>query len=116
MTREEACQKILRQALEADIKYDFARIRQLVPIAADASDEALRQELKRSGMVQLVKIGGIEKTGRSKLGPLALVPVWVRADDNTVSEVWMIVQFREIDGATSCVIYGEHGYALNVKE
>ena len=26
----------------------------------------------------------------------------------------MIVQFREADGQASCVIYGEHGYALNV--
>jgi hypothetical protein len=66
--------------------------------------------------VQLLKIGGIERTGRLKLGPLALVPSWVRAEDNTVSEVWMIVQFRETKGGTSCVIYSAHGYALNVKE
>ena len=116
MTREEACQKILQQAWEANIKQDFARIRQLFPLAADTSDEALRGTLKRAGVVQLLKIGGIERTGRSKLGPLALVPSWVRADDGTVSEVWMIVQFRETDQGTSCVVYGAHGYALNVKE
>jgi hypothetical protein len=116
MTREEACQKILRQAWEADINYDFARIRQLCPLAADSSDDSLREALKQAGIVQLLKVGGIERTGRSKLGPLALVPSWVRAEDNTVSEIWMIVQFRETDAGTSCVLYGEHGYALNVKE
>jgi hypothetical protein len=116
MTREEACQKILGQYLAAAIKYDFARMRQLVPLAADASDETLREDLKRDGLAQVVRIGAIERTGSSKLGPLALVPSWVRAKDGTVSEVWMIVQFRETDQGTSCVIYGEHGYALNVKE
>ena len=116
MTREQACQKILQQAWAADIKYDFAALRQLCPLAADSSDDSLRESLKRAGIVQLLKIGGIERTGRSKLGPLALVPSWVRADDNTVSEIWMIVQFRETDHGVSCVIYGAHGYALNVKE
>jgi hypothetical protein len=61
------------------------------------------------------RIGG-ERTGRSKLGPLALVPCWARRQDGTVGKVWMIVQFRETDQGTSCVIYGMHGYALNVKE
>ena len=76
MTQEEACQKILQQAWEADIKYDLARLRQLIPLAADSTDESLRETIKRSGVVQLLKIGGIEKTGHSKLGPLALVPSW----------------------------------------
>jgi len=116
MTREEACQKILQQAWEADIKYDFARIRQLCPLAADTSDDSLREALKQAGIVRLLKIGGIERTGRSKLGPLALVPSWILSDDNTVSEIWMIVQFRETDAGTSCVLYCERGYALNVKE
>ena len=72
--------------------------------------------LDRAGVVQLVKVGGIEKTGHSKLGPLALVPSWVRSKDGTESEVWTIVQFRETDQGTSCVLYATHGYALNVKE
>lgn len=116
MTREQACQTILQQAWAANFKYDFARTRQLFPLAADASDESLRAAIKQAGVVKLLKIGGIERTGSSKLGPLALVPSWVRAQDGTVTEVWMIVQFRETDRGTSCVIYGAHGYALNVKE
>ena len=116
MTREQACQTILQQAWAANFKYDFARIRQLFPLAADSSDDYLRETIKEAGLVKLLKIGGIERTGSSKLGPLALVPSWVRAADGTVTEVWMIVQFRETDQGTSCVVYGAHGYALNVKE
>lgn len=116
MTQEQACREILQQAWAADIKNDFPRIRQLFPVAADSTDESLRAAIERAGVVQVVKIGGIERTGHSKLGPLALVPSWVRARDGTVSEVWMIVQFRESDQGTSCVLYGAHGYALNVKE
>jgi hypothetical protein len=63
-----------------------------------------------------LKIGGIERTGRSKLGPLAQVPSWIRYQDGNEREVWMLVQFRETDQGTSCVVHGPHGYALNVKE
>lgn len=116
MTREEACHKILEQYWAADIKYDFARIRQLCPVAADYSDELLRKSGEMNGIVQLLKIGGIERTGSSKLGPLALVPSWVRDTDGVVSEIWMIVQFRESEQGASCVVYGPRGYAINVKE
>jgi len=116
MTREQECQTILQQAWAADSKYDFARIRQLFPLAADVSDEALREIIKQAGVLQLLRIGVIERTGSSKLGPLALVPSWFRAEDGSVTEVWDTVQFRETDHGTSCVVYGAHGYALNVKE
>ncbi len=116
MNREEACQKIVEQYWAATIQYDFARVRQLMPSAANLSDEFLRENWKLNGIVQVLKIGAIERTGSSKLGPLALVPSWVRAENGVVTEVWIIVQFRETDEGTSCVIYGPHGYALNVKE
>lgn len=116
MTREQACQKIVEQFWAANIKYDFASYRQLMPIVADSSDAFLRENFDLNGIVKLLKIGHIERTGSSKLGPLALVPSWVRANDGTVSEVWIIVQFRETGNGTSCVVYDTHGYALNVKE
>ena len=115
MTQEQACQQIIQQAWAANMKYDLARIRQLFPLAANASDETLRTIIDREGVTQLLKVGGIEKTGQSKLGPVALVPSWVH-DNNGVTEIWMIVQFRGPDQGTSCVIYGAHGYALNAKE
>ena len=116
MTREQACQNILGQLYTARTKNDLARIRQLLPITATWSDEMLRDPDSQNETGQLLKIGGIEKTGRSKLGPLALVPSWFRYQDGSVREVWMIIQFRETDQGTSCVVFGSHGYALNVKE
>lgn len=115
MTREQACQKILGQLWDARLKNDVPHIHQLFPLTATWSDDLLR-EMHEDGIVQILKIGGIEKTGGSKLGPLALVPSWVRYRGGIVREVWMIVQFRETDQGASCVIYGPHGYALNVKE
>jgi hypothetical protein len=76
----------------------------------------LRDSVDQIEGAQLPKIGDIERTGRSKLGPLALVPMWFHYKDGTEREVWMIVQFRETDQGTSCVVHGTHGYALNVKK
>ena len=116
VTREQACREILEQLWAAREKGDLARIRQLLPVTATWSDELLRDLGGQNESGQLLKIGGIERTGRSKLGPLALVPVWYRSQDGTVRKVWMIVQFRETGQGVSCVVFGSHGYALNVKE
>jgi hypothetical protein len=116
MTREQACQKILEQLFAARSKNDLARIRQLWPVTATWSDEMLHDSDGQTEIAQVLKIGGIERTGRSKLGSLALIPSWVRYRDGAVRELWMIVQFRETDQGASCIVYGPHGYALNVKE
>lgn len=116
MTREEACREILEQLWAARQNSDLARIRQLMPVTGTWSDELVREAGGQNETGLLLKIGGIERSGRSKLGPLALVPVWYRSQDGTVRGVWMIVQFRETDQGASCVVFGSHGYALNVKE
>jgi hypothetical protein len=115
MTGEQACQKILEQFWAARRNTDLARIRQLCPVTATWSDELLRDPGGLGEAGQLLKIGGIERTGRSKLGPLALVPSWFRYQGGVVRKVWMVVQFRENAQGASCVVYGTHGYALNVK-
>jgi hypothetical protein len=94
----------------------LARIRQLWPLTAPWPDQLLRDVGDQEQVAQVLKIGGIERTGESKLGPLALVPSWVRYRDGMVLELWLIVQFRETDREASCVIYGDHGYAPNAKE
>lgn len=117
MTQEQACQKILDQLWSAAIKGDFNRIRQLCPVTAMWSDAMLRGSGDPDETaVQLLKIGSIEQTGSSKLGPLALVPVRIRYQDGSVRENWMVVQFRETDQETSCVVVGPRGYELNAKE
>jgi hypothetical protein len=116
MSRQQACQKILAQYWAARITNDLARIRQLWPLTAPWPDQLLRDVGDQEQVAQVLKIGGIERTGESKLGPLALVPSWVRYRDGMVLELWLIVQFRETDRGDSCVIYGDHGYAPNAKE
>jgi hypothetical protein len=116
MSREQACEKILRQLCEARAGNDLARIRQILPVTATWSDEMLRDSDEETKGAQLLKIGDIERTGRSKLGPLALVPVWFRYKDGREREVWMLVQFRETDQGASCVVWGAHGYSLDVKK
>jgi hypothetical protein len=116
MTQQQACETILNQLSEARAKNDLPRIRQLMPATATWSDKMLRGSGEEAEGAQLLKIGEIERTGRSKLGPLALVPMWFRYKDGAELEVWMIVQFRETEQGTSCVVQGTRGYALNVKK
>jgi len=116
MTREQACREILEQLYAARKNTELARIRRLWPVTVTWSYELLRDSGGQNETCQLLRVGGIERTGRSKLGPLALVPSWVRRQDGTVQKIWMIVQFRETAQGASCVVYGMHGYALNVKE
>jgi outer membrane lipoprotein-sorting protein len=116
MTREQACRKILEQMWTAWIQNDLTRVHELFPLTATVPDELLHDLSRDDRVVEILKIGGIERTGSSKLGPLALVPTWVRHQSGADQEVWMIIQFRKTDQGTSCVIHGVHGYALNVKE
>jgi hypothetical protein len=117
MTQEQACQSILEQLWTAVIKRDHGRIRQLCPITATWSDEMLRGSGDpNETAAKVLKIGGIEQTGSSKLGALALVPCWIRCQDGSVRENWMVVQFRETDQGASCVVAAVRGYGLNVKE
>ncbi len=117
MTREQACQKILQQLADAAIRKDLTRVRQLLPVTSTWSDRMLSGsgEPDETG-TEVVKIGGIEQTGSSKLGPLALVPSWIRYQDGRVRENWTVVQFRETDQGTSCVVAIPRGYGLDAKE
>ena len=116
MTQEQACQKILEQLWTARIQNDLTRVHQLFPLTATWPDELLHEMSMEDKVVKVLKIGGIEGTGGSKLGPLALVPVWVRRESGSEQEIWMIIQVRKTDQGTSCVVHGIHGYALNAKE
>jgi hypothetical protein len=66
--------------------------------------------------VKLLSIGDIERTGQSRIGPLALVPSRLQCKDGKVREIWMVVQFRETDRGVSCVVHGPHGNSIEVKE
>jgi hypothetical protein len=115
LTREEACRKILGQMWAANIDNDLTRIRQLCPLASAWTDELLREVLAQDDVVQVLQIGGIDKEGQSKLGPIALVPSRVRCQDGKVREIKMIVQFRHSEQDVSCVVHGPYGYSVEVR-
>jgi hypothetical protein len=116
-TQEQACQSLLEQFWTAAIKDDWAQVRQLCPITATWPDELFRGLGDPNEIAaQVVKIGAIEQTGSSKLGSLALVPVRIRYQDNSVRDNLWVVQFRETDHGTSCVVAAPCGSGLDVKE
>jgi hypothetical protein len=115
LTREEACRKLLGEFWSALLKDDLNRIRQLCPVTATWPDRLLRDVMAEDNVVELLHIGGIEKEGRSPLGPLALVPSRVRCKDGRVREVKIIVQFRETEQGASCVIHGNYGHTVVVE-
>lgn len=112
LTREEACRKLLEQFWTACINNDLERIHQLCPLTATWPDGLLRDAGSQDDVVELLKIGGIEKEGQSRLGPLALVPRRVRCRDGRVREIKIVVQFRQTEQGTSCVIHGNYGYSV----
>jgi hypothetical protein len=115
LTREEACRKLLEQFWSAVLNDDLARIRQLCPVTATWPDRLLLDVMAEDEVVELLKIGNIEKEGRSKLGPLALVPSHVRCRDGRVREIKIVVQFRQSEQGASCVIHGNYGHAVVVE-
>lgn len=112
LTREEACRELLEQFWAACIKEDMPRIHQLCPLTAAWPDGLFRDLGGQDEIVKLLSIGGIERTGQSRLGPLALVPSRLQCKDGKVREIWMVVQFRETDQGTSCVVHGPHGNSI----
>jgi hypothetical protein len=115
LSREDACRKLLEEFWAAYIKDDIPRIRQLCPLTAAWPDELFRDVAKEDDVVEVLKIGGIEQEGRSKLGPLALVPSKVRCEDGKVRDIRMVVQFRETTQGISSVVHGPHGYSVDAE-
>jgi hypothetical protein len=114
LTLEEACRKLLEQFLAACIKDDMPRIHQLCPMTATWPDGLLRDLGAQDQVEEVLKIGGIEREGQSKLGPLALVPCRVRCKDGKVRVMRFVVQFRQTGQGASCVVHGPNGYSVEV--
>ena len=114
LTREEASRKLLEQLWAACIQDDLSRIRELCPLTAAWSDELVRASAQQDEVVKLLRVGGIERTGQSRLGPLALVPSRLQCKDGQVREIRMVVQFRSTEHGVSCVVHGPHGNAIEV--
>lgn len=114
LSRDEACQEILRQFYEAVVNEDLDEIKQLCPACATWGDELLKYVVlgksEEEKLAELVEIRPICKEGQSKLGPIVAVPWILKARNGKIREDKQIIQFREIDGQTSCVIHGPYGF------
>ena len=56
-----------------------------------------------------------QRTGHTRLGPIVAVPVQVRRKDSVKVEEKTIVQFRNIAGVQSRVIYGPYGLPREIE-
>jgi len=118
LTRQDACREILEQFWQATINDDLARIRQLLPVIADWDDETLIHNLglnEEDDIVELLEIGQPSDESTSDIGPVVIVPSIIKCKDGKTREVKLIIQFRQIDGQSSCVIYANSGKAREIE-
>jgi len=119
LSQQEACEKIIKQFYQADIDGDVKQFKKLCPLTRNWYDGDLRSFILRTGQddraVELIKIGQICKMGSSKLGAIAAVPVISKHKDGIKAEDKMIVQFRQVGGKSSCVIYGPYGFTRELE-
>jgi len=119
LTQQEACERILRANYQAVIDGDIRQLKRLAPLCKGIGDDLLRSLVLRTGkadqIAEIVEIGQILRTGQSKLGPIAAVPVVVRLKDGTKVEEKMIFQFRTVAGRSSCVVHGPYGLARGIE-
>jgi len=119
MSEQDACDKIITEMYEAIIAGDIEQIKQLCPVSANLDDKFITNFIIREGkdnqVVELLEIGKISRTGQTKLGTIAAVPVICKCKDGTKMKDKMIVQFRNLAGEPSCVVYGPYGISQTVK-
>lgn len=119
LTQQQACEQILRDTYRAVIEGDSATLKRLSPLAKNWNDELINSVVFRKGqndqIVEVTHIGKISKTGQTKLGPIAAVPVEIRKKDGTKYEEKMIIQFRQIGGKASCVVHGPYGNSREIE-
>jgi hypothetical protein len=119
LTRDQASRSILEQVYKASIAGDLATIRRLCPVTAAWSDELIRaiilNEDEGRRLAEVVSIGAISREGYNRLGPFVVVPTRLKTRDGRLWDEKQIVQFRQIVGRDSCVVYGPYGMLSEVK-
>ena len=119
LSREQACQKILRQMFEAILAEDFDELKRLCPACATWGDDLLKYVVlgKPEGerVAEIVEIRPICKEGHTKLGPIVVVPWILKSKNGTMREDKQIIQFRDFGGWTSCVIHGPYGLPREIE-
>jgi hypothetical protein len=117
MSVEAASRKILSQLYEAIRDEDIATIRRLCPTLSSWDDGLIRALLLRPGQrpAEVVEIRSICKHGNSGIGPIVALPVVVRTGSGILREDKIIVQFRDVSGTASCVVYGPYGQSRDLE-
>ena len=113
MTQQAAAQKAVRAMYLAVLDMDLEQLKMLCPLCQNWGDDFLRVLILRPGkddrIVEILEIGAICRTGRSKLGLITAIPVVYRLHNGKRIEQKMIVQFRQVGGKSSCVVHGPYG-------
>jgi hypothetical protein len=119
LSMAEASRKIIGELYQAVIDGNPAKIKRLCPLCKSWDDEVLRSLILKMGqddsVVEVVKIGQICKEGHSELGPIVAVPVIAKHKNGTKIEDKIIVQFRTIEGKSSCVVHGPYGMSRELE-
>jgi hypothetical protein len=119
LTRVEAARKILEELYKASMAGDLPTIRRLCPLTSLWSDELMRAiivpEEEEKRLAEVVNLGVISREDSTRLGPIVIVPARLKTRDGRLWEDRQIVQFRQIDGRESCVVYGPYGMLSEVK-
>lgn len=120
LTHDQAARRILDQVYKASMAGDLQTMRKLCPLTAGWSDDLLKAvilgEDEGKRLAEVVEIGTVCREGSSRLGPFVVVPAHLKTKDGRVWEEKQIVQFRQIDGKESCVVYGPYGILSEVKK
>jgi hypothetical protein len=113
ITQQAAAKRAVRAMCQAVIDMDLEQLKRLCPLCQNWGDEFLRTLIFKPGkddrMEEVLEIGTICRTGRSKLGPIAAIPVVYRLHNGKRVQQKMIVQFRQAGGKSSCVVHGPYG-------
>lgn len=119
MTQQEAAERILRAMFQAVIDGDLVTLKKLCPVCETWGDEFLRTVILKTGkddrIAEILEIGKISETGHSKLGTIVALPVSVERRDGVKAMQKVIVQFRELGGAASCVVHGPYGLPREIE-
>ena len=119
MTPQEAAGQAVRVLYQAIIDQDLRGFKSICPLCRNWGDEFVRRIIFKPNtsdrIAEILEVGMIAKTGHSKLGPIVAVPTVFRLANGTKVAQKIIVQFRMLGGASSCIVYGPYGLAREIE-
>jgi hypothetical protein len=119
LSQQEAAEKTVRKLYQAVIDQDIDQLKNICPLCRNWNDEFLRDIVFKPGendrIAKIIKINKIQKTGNSRLGTIAAVPAILHLQNGKKVEEKMIIQFRELDGKSTCVVHGPYGLPREIE-